>query len=239
MTHTFDIDFEPLAIRSAPGRASVLDIVITPVDGFTGRIVFGAQAKIRKQARRARRSLSGHLVFERLIAADKHLVEFDVAGTGYFAPPPREIAMPQVKVKPDDEFVDEADKQVKLDADTRILRLVKRPEAVLDGEAMIVRGGVVKDGDWADGVEVTGTVEGNPEVFRSLTNARGVFAIRLRPPAPVLDADAVTVPVRARVRLLFDGGHEWRSDDGDGVDEESDTLEDLRTHVIREPIDIS
>jgi len=239
MTHSFDIDFEPRALREAPGRASVLDIVITPIDGFTGRIVPGMRAEIKKQARKARRSLSGHLVFERLIAADEHLVEFDLAGTGYFPPPPREIAIPQVRVKPTDEFVDAADKAAKLAADTRLLRLIKRPDAVIDGEAMIVRGGVIKDGAWAEGVKVTGTAEGNPEEFQTLTNERGVFAIRLRPPAPLLDTDGVRIPLRARVSLFFDGGHEWRSDDGDGDDEESDMLVDLRTHVIRDPIDIS
>ena len=77
MTHSFDINFEPRAVREAPGRASVLDVVFTPVDGFTGQIAPGVRAEIRNQVRKARRSLSGHLVFERLIAADKHLVEFD------------------------------------------------------------------------------------------------------------------------------------------------------------------
>ncbi|MEZ5875573.1 MAG: hypothetical protein R3D30_12380 [Hyphomicrobiales bacterium] len=239
MTHTFDIDFEPRTMREAPERISILDIVITPLDGFTGRIVSGVRAEIKKQARRARRSLSGHLVFERLIPADRNLVEFDVTGTGYFPPRPREIAMPQVRVKPTDSFADEDERTAILDTDTRLLRLIRRPEAVIDGEAMIVRGGVLRDGTWAAGVEVTGEADGNPEVFRTLTNERGVFAIRLRPPTPILDADAVRVPVRARVSLRFDGGHEWRSDEADGTDEESGTLADLRTHVIRDPIDIS
>lgn len=240
MSHSFDIIFEPRPVREAPERTRLLDIVITPVDDFTGQIVpGGVYAVIRRQLMRAGRSLGGHLVFERLIPADKHLVEIEPSEAGYFTPNSREIEMPQVRVNPTDTFANEAAKQAALATDTRIVRLIRRPAFVIDGEAMVVRGSVIKDGAPAVGVEVTGEAEGNLTVFRTLTNDRGSFAIRLHPPAPMLDADAVVVPVRARVTLKFDGGHEWKSDDEDGDDEDSDTLEDLRTHVIRDPIDIS
>jgi len=236
MSHSFEINFEPLAIRESPERITNLDIVITPIDAFTGQIVPGIQAKISTQLKRAQRSLSGHLIFEKLLPADTHTIEFDVTGTGYFQPPNRVIDMPQVKVKPTDIFENEADKQAKLLSDTRLLHLIKRPESVDDGDAMVVRGRVRKAGEWAEGVEIIGVVDDEPEQFRSLTNERGVFAIQLRPPNPVLDADAVEVPVQGRVVLLFDGGNEWNSD---GVAPGLNTLEDLKTHVIRDAIDIN
>lgn len=240
MSHTFDIAFEPKAAREAPERTLRLDIVITPVDAFTEQVVTGVQAQIKRQSKIARRSLSGHLVFERLLPRDRHLVEFETRGTGYFEPPARQIQMPQVKILPKQMFDNDAAFQAALAADTRILRLIRRPEAVVDGEALIIRGGVIKDGEPAEGVPVTGTIVGQPAiVFDALTNELGAFAIRLRLPAPPLDADAVAVPQTARVSLLFDGGHEWRSEADPTLGTVQGRLEDMRTHIIRTPIDIS
>ena len=239
MSHSFDIAFEPRALREAPERTHRLDIVITPIDAFTEETIFGVEAHIDRQSKKAYRSLSGHLVFERLLPRDRHLVAFDTRGTGYFEPPPREIAMPQVKVLPRQTFPDNAARLAALAADTRILRLFRRPDAVVDGEALIVRGGVIKDGAPAGGVSVTGTVVGQPNVtFETLTNELGAFAIRLRLPAPPLDADAVAVPQTARVRLLFDGAHEWRSETDPDLAAVQGRLEDMRTHIIGAPIDI-
>lgn len=234
MTHSFPIIFEPRPIREGPDRPVSPDIVFTPVDGFTGRVVSGVSACIKAQSAWARRSASGHLFFERLYPADQHLVSFETGQSGYFSIPDRTIDMPQQRVLPTDSFASEAALNAALAADTRILRLVRRPEAVTDGEMLVVRGGVRRNAEWAEGVEVTGHVDGNPEVFRSLTNERGVFAIRLRPAPEMLDADALQIPRHVRVRLQFDGGNDWISDapGGPGL------LTDQKTHMINQPIDI-
>jgi len=235
MTHNFPIQFEPRPVREAPERVRPLDIVFTPVDGFTGQVVAGISARIAAQDAKARRSLGGHLFFERLIAADSHLVSFDTGRSGYFPVPDRLIDMPQRRLSPVDVFDTPAALAAALAADTRILRLERRPEAVQDGEALVVRGGVVRDGGPAGGVVVTGLVAGNDEVFRTRTNDRGGFAIRLRPAPGTLDADSVELPRRLNVRLQFDGGFDWESAAAGGPG----PLTDLRTHVIRVPIDIS
>jgi hypothetical protein len=250
MTHSFKINFDPLADRLKPERTLKLDIVMTPVDAFDQTIVHGVKANIEKLGKRAGVSLSGHLVFERLPEQfDEHLVTFDMDGTGYFPEPPRLIALPQVRVKPAELFPvpdDPADPDplaVALARDTRLLRLIRRPEAVIDGTAMIVRGGVVRDGKPAEGVDVTGSVfEDDPpakDEFSTRTNEKGNFAIRLRLPPPALDADAVEVPQRAHVRLRFDDAHEWRSDQDIMPQGEDHRLTDMTSYIIRDPIDIT
>lgn len=239
MSHNFPINFDPRPEREAPGRPRLLDIVITPLDGFTGRVVRGVGAKIAQQSRRARVSLGGHLVFERLFDEPRHLVAIDPARAGYFTPAPREIVMPQVRLRPDAVFADAAALAAALATDTRIVRLMLRPEHVVYGETMVVRGQVVRAGEPAEGVVVTGTVDGAAApVFRTQTNGRGNFAIRMRPPDIVLGVGAVPVPVTATARLFFDGVEKWRSDTDPEL-QPAGMLRDLATHVIRATIDVT
>ena len=147
--------------------------------------------------------------------------------------------MPQVRVRPDAVFADAAALAAALATDTRIVRLMLRPEHVVDGEAMVVRGQVVRAGEPAEGVVVTGTVDGAAApVFRTQTNGRGNFAIRLRPPDIVLGVGAVPVPVTATARLFFDGVEKWRSDTDPDL-QPAGMLRDLATHVIRATIDVT
>ena len=239
MSHSFPIYFDPRADREAPDRPRRLDIAITPVDDFTGQLIRGVTAEITRQSRKARSTLGGHLVFEHLFEEAKHLIAIDPSRSGYFTPDPREIVMPQVRVSPHDTFANPAARAAALANDTRIERLVLRPENVVDGEAMVVRGQVIRAGEPAESVEVTGTLDGAAEpLFRTLTNGRGNFAIRLRPPESPLGVGAVPVPVTATARLLFDGGFEWRSDTDPDLQPEG-VLRDLTTYVIRNPIDVS
>ncbi|MEP1497401.1 hypothetical protein, partial [Pseudophaeobacter sp.] len=192
-----------------------------------------------QQSRRARVSLGGHLVFERLFDESRHLVAIDPARAGYFTPPPREIVMPQVRVRPDSVFANAAARAAVLATDTRIERLMLRPEHVVDGEAMVVRGYVVRASAPAEGVAVTGTVDGAASpVFTTQTNSRGNFAIRLRPPDIILGVGAVPVPVTATARLFFDGVEKWRSDTDPDL-QPAGVLRDLATHAIRAPIDVT
>ncbi|MCH5377092.1 MAG: hypothetical protein JJ992_24275, partial [Planctomycetes bacterium] len=186
MTHSFDIGFDPRSDREK--RTWRLDLVISPIDDFTGRVITGGViAEIPLQGARARRSLSGHLVFERLFPADKHLVDIDPEAAGYFAPDPVAVQMPQD------------------DREMRVVRLIRRPDAVEDGASMVVRGSVVRQGSGSpvEGQLVQGKIAGIAEPFRTLTNERGNFALRLRPPAPFLGADPVRVPMVADVTLAF------------------------------------
>ncbi|MEL6168998.1 MAG: hypothetical protein AAFR35_09920 [Pseudomonadota bacterium] len=191
MTHSFPIHFDPLPEREA--RASVVQCVITPVDRFTGLIVAGISARVPGQAAVARRSLSGHLVFERLIAAAPIRVSFDAGRTGYFTPEPRDFVLPQDPLDP-------VQRQVALDL---------RPDRVTDGEAATIRGGVRRAGQFVNGAEVVGrvtSVDGaadpfaQPE-FQTRTDERGGFALRLRPPAINQAGGPAPVPVRLIVDL--------------------------------------
>jgi len=60
-------------------------------------------------------------------------------------------------------------------------------------------------GDPVAGQRVEGRIAGVARVFRTLTDARGNFAVRLRPPSPVLNADPRPVPLTADVALSFPG----------------------------------
>jgi len=227
MTHSFDIGFDPRSEREE--RAWRLDLVITPIDDFTGRVIVrGVTATIPRQRMRARRSLSGHLFVERWVPAeqqfsnDKHSVHIDPKAAGYFAPSPNpiEIETPQEN------------------RNTRILRLIRRPDTIEDGVSMIVRGSVVRqgNGDPVDGQVIEGRIAGIADPFRTRTNERGNFALRLRPPSPILGADPVPVPITADVTLSF---VDARNPGGVLI---PDTLltdvEDMRTRVLPEQVEI-
>lgn len=189
MSHSFAINFEPRPERERQTRR--LDVVITPVDDFTGRIIVGGvAAEIPRQRVRAGQSLSGHLVFERLIPEARHVVHVDPEAAGYFHYGTVEIDMPQ-------------------DRDTRIVRLIQRPDAVVDGSSMIVRGSVVQQGsgDPVADLAVTGRVAGVARQFTTRTNGRGNFALCLQPPRPpsMDTTEAVAVPLKADVTLIFAG----------------------------------
>ena len=212
MTHSFDINFDPRPARET--RRRLLDLVISPIDDFTGRLVVGGvTAEVRRQSVRARRSLSGHLAFEQLIPEEKHVVHIDPATAGYFAPDPVEVDMPQNR-------------------ETRIVRLIQRPDAVVDGASMVVRGAVVRQGNGEPvaGQVIEGRIAGVADPFRTQTNGRGNFALRLRPPSPILGADPVPVPFTANVTLQFVGA---------GIPNITlSNVEDMRTRVLGAEVEI-
>lgn len=212
MSPAFEIILDPRPEREE--RTRRLEVVISPIDDFSGLVIRGGvSAEIPRQRTRARRSLSGHLVFERLIDEPRHLVHVDPAGAGYFTPDPIQIDMPQ-------------------DPATRILRLIQRPDAVIDGAAMAVRGAVVRQGtrDPVGGQPIEGRIAGIAAPFRTLTNERGNFALRLRPLPPVLGADPIPVPVTADVTLTFVGA---------GVpDLTLAAVEDMRTRFLEAEVQI-
>jgi hypothetical protein len=212
MTHSFDIHFDPRPVRET--RARLLDLVISPIDDFTGRVIVGGvTAEIPRQRMRGGRSLSGHLVFERLIPEGKHVIHIGPKAAGYFTPDPIEIDMPQ-------------------NLDTRIVRLIQRPDAVVDGASMVVRGSVVQQGSAhpVEGQVIEGRIVGIARPFTTRTNGRGNFALRLQPPAPILGADPVLVPVTADVTLKFVGA---------GIpDRVLNNVKDMRTRVLDAAVEI-
>ncbi len=180
MTHNF-------AIHPFDQGVYLLDVVVTPVDDFTGLpILRGVTATIPAQAAKAQRGLSGNLIFERLVAKPQYIVRLDPSRAGYFTPPDFPVDMPQ-------------------DRDARIVRLIRRPDAIRDGEAMLVRGSVSHAGVPVQGQLVEGRIADIADPFRTQTDERGNFALRLRPPSPDLNADPRPVPLIADVVLRLPG----------------------------------
>ena len=231
MSHSFDIVFDPH--RADPGRAALASIVLTPVDDFDGAIVAeGVNARIATLGRTAMRSLSGHLVFERLAADQAYGVSIEPERAGYFAPADLTIPVPQPRSKPNEI----------LPGDTRVVRLVRMPDFVRDGEAMVLRGAIVNAaGDGAEDVALTAVVDlaqdvADPDppqpadpaaplpVFNTRTNAKGNFAIRMRPPRVSL-SNAPRLPIVGDVSLRIDGVQVWRG-----------PIRDLATEVVKLPI---
>ena len=192
MSHAFEIIFDPLPDREA--RASRLDRVITPVDDFTGRIVTrGVSARVPREERMARRSLSGHLVFENLLTPAPLTVEIDAEAAGYFSPEPLIFPAPQVHDAPGE-------------ANIRVLRLILRPDRVIDGESAVIRGGVKRGPDWIAGADVRGRVSGfgppaDTREFNTRTDARGSFALRVRMPVASQSGGGVAIPQEFDVAL--------------------------------------
>ena len=232
MSHTFDILLDP--DRADPGRAFLASIVLTPVDAFDGRIVTGPViARIPRYGKTATRSLSGHLAFERLEAGRVYTVVIDPTRAGYFSPPDRDIPVPQPRARPDEPLAQN---------DTRVIALVRLPDFVRDGEAMVLRG-AVEDAARAPapGVRLTARVDlfqdpNDPDppqlaapgarapVFTTLTNAKGNFAIRMRPPRVSL-ANTPRLPVTGTVTLDIGGAPVWTGQ-----------IRDLSTRVLPDPI---
>lgn len=204
MSHRFEILFDPLPVRQAQTKR--LDRVITPVDAFTGHVVSrGVTATIRAEERRARRSLSGHLVFEGLLAPAPTEIEVDAGPAGYFSPEPLVFDAPQDHDAPD------------ADAE-RLLPLEMRPDRVIDGEAAVIRGAVRRGDIWVDGARIAGTVSGfgppeDERRFETRTDERGSFALRLRPPEIDQSGGLVDTPHAFDVELTVshDGDTEART----------------------------
>ncbi|WP_377188382.1 hypothetical protein [Ruegeria meonggei] len=203
MTHSFPIIFDPN--REAPERTSPASIVVTPLDSFTRRMIQGPiTAKLRDWGNKARRSASGHLVFERLTAGKTYTVEVDAERAGYFQPKPYNITV-------------RADQKDPVPDAGRILTLTLRPDRVSDGEALIVRGEVVD----ASGERVAGQVldakvklatetqvRPGALTFSTQTNARGNFAMRMRPP-PVSLSTTPKFPLLVDVSFEIAGTEVW------------------------------
>ncbi len=231
MTHSFDIIFDP--DRTDPGRAFLASIVITPVDAFDGRVVSGPiKARIARLEKTATRTLSGHLVFERLEEGKDFTVSLDPTDAGYFAPADRDIPVPQPRVAPGGDPA----------GDTRVVGLIRMPEFVRDGEAMILRGGVQDAaGEDADAVVLNAEVRlfedpddpdppqpidpmAPPLRFTTRTNAKGNFAMRMHAPRVSL-ANAPRLPVICSVTLQIGADEVWAGE-----------IKDLSTRVIPDPI---
>lgn len=181
MSHSFPV-------HAFDERTYPLDVIVTPVDDFTSLPVLrGVSARIPAQAATARRTLTGSLVFERLVPKPQYIIEMNPSRAGYFVPPDVKVDMPQ-------------------DRDTREVRLIRRPEAIRDGETMLVRGAIsTQAGGPVAGQPVEGHVANVAEPFRTITDERGNFALRLKPRSPTLNADPRPVPLTADVLLRFPG----------------------------------
>ena len=233
MSHSFAVLFDP--DRADPDRAFRASIVLTPLDDFDGAIVAGpVKARIADLGKTATRSLSGHLVFERLKAGQDYRVSVDPVQAGYFAPTDRDIPVPQPRASPDEVLA----------GDTRILRLFRLPDFVRDGEAMVLRGAVVDAaGEGMNGVVLTAVVGLAPDaadpdppqladpaaplqVFTTRTNAKGNFAIRMRPPRVSL-ANTPRLPITGDVSLRIGDAEVWAGE-----------IRDLSTRVMADPIQL-
>jgi len=103
---------------------------------------------------------------------------------------------------------------------------------MVDGSSMVVRGSIVRQGSGhpVEGQVVEGRIAGIAHPFTTRTNERGNFALRLQPPAPVLNADSVPVPLTVDVTLRFVGT---------GIpDETLNALQDMHTHVLPAEVEI-
>ena len=140
--------------------------------------------------------------------------------------------MPQPRAKPDEVLAN----------DTRVVALTRLPDFVRDGEAMVLRGAVVDAaGKEAGDVVLTAVVDlaldpADPDppqpadpaaplpAFTTRTNARGNFAIRMRPPR-LSCANTPRLPVTCAVRLRIGAAQVWAGD-----------IRDLSTRVVPDPI---
>jgi hypothetical protein len=231
MSHSFDIRFDPE--RADPSRVWLASLVITPVDDFSGAVVTGPiKAEIKTLGKTARRSLSGHLIFERLEPNKTYTVDIDPEDAGYFSPAARDIPVPQVRSLPG---------QPKA-GDTRLERLTLRPDRIVDGEAMVLRGGIVDAAGneapdvvlradvtlFVDPADTNPPSPANPAAallsFTTKTNSKGNFGLRMRPPQVSLSSKP-RLPVMTTVSLKINANEVWAGQ-----------MKDLSTTIIPNPI---
>jgi hypothetical protein len=151
---------------------------IAPIDSFTGAIVRGpVTAEIRTLGVRARRNLSGMLVFINLTEQDKYQVEIKAEVAGFFDVT-REVTRP-----PND-----ASDIARLTS----VQLHPLPTAPFTSETTLVRGVVQRDGEPLERAAI-GAVVAKPEpdpgpqpddalTFETLSDRRGAFVLPLRLP---------------------------------------------------------
>jgi len=153
---------------------------LAPIDSFTGTIVKTAvTARIKATDQRARRNLSGMLVFVNLrdpdsdedLAGTRFEIEVDARDAGYFnemvdVAHPSEVAL-------DDELL-------------TIVPLFPKPESAFTNETTLVRGVVLQDGLPVDRATI-GAIEsetepdpGDPLPFETRSSSRGAFVLPLR-----------------------------------------------------------
>ena len=191
MAHSFDIVFDTSATPAE--REQRLDCVITPVDRFTGQIITrGIKAEIARQRARARRSLRGHLFFERLPdPVPPFVVEVSVDRSGYF---PLDVPITIAAV------------QDLTDPNVGRHPFDLRPERVVDGESAVIRGRVKNaGGDGVAGATVRGT-NADGDAFETRSDRYGTYALRVRLPALVMAAGPEQIPVTGPIDVVATRG---------------------------------
>jgi hypothetical protein len=151
---------------------------IRPVDSFTGGTVRGPlQAGIAALGVRARRNLSGLLVFVNLDERPAYDVEIEARAAGYFdvgitVPRPADDASDAQRLRP--------------------IELQPLPTAPFTHETTLVRGVVLRAGAAIADVQIEAAEQGlvAPPVFGSRSDPRGAFVLplRLTPSTPALDS---------------------------------------------------
>jgi hypothetical protein len=143
---------------------------IDPVDSFTGGTVRGpVTAEIEALGVRARRNLSGLLVFINLERRDKYQVEIKAEGAGFFDAS-REIDRPH----------DDAPDSDRLET----VELHPLPTAAFTHETTRVRGVVHLGGEAIEGVQIEAKERdldpAKRQIFEGLSDRRGAFVLPLR-----------------------------------------------------------
>jgi hypothetical protein len=141
---------------------------IRPVDSFTGGTVRGSvEARIKALGVRARRNLTGLLVFVNLDARPTYDVQIEARAAGFFDV---DISVP----RPADDASDAQRLQP--------VQLQPLPTAPFTHETTLVRGVVARAGAAIADVRIEAVEQGlvNPTVFRSRSDPRGAFVLPLR-----------------------------------------------------------
>jgi hypothetical protein len=141
---------------------------IRPVDSFTGGTVRrSVEARIKALGVRARRNLSGLLVFVNLEERPTYDVQIEARAAGFYNVA---ISVP----RPADDVSDAQRLQP--------VQLQPLPTAPFTHETTLVRGVVVRAGAAISDVRIEGVEQGlvDPMVFRSRSDSRGAFVLPLR-----------------------------------------------------------
>lgn len=209
----------PMSIHiDTPSRVDHVTLAVLPIDGFTGALVrSGVRASIEGLVGAPIVNGSGMLVFLNLLdQPDKpnpptYQVEIDARDAGFFGPEKRSFTPPAAN-DPD------AEEKRKLK-----LLLKPRPDYPYPSGTTLIRGVIVNGADPVAGATVSTTPDQSEAAFEALTDARGAFALALRP-SP-LSAGPLKVDVHV----------EKGPDTRDLVDK---MLTIRRSHSFQAPIDL-
>lgn len=167
----------PMSIRfDTPARIDHVTFAVMPVDGFTGAIVAsGVKASIEGMVGRPIVNGSGMLVFLNLLDPPDmpnpptFQVEIDARDAGFFGPETRAFTPPA----PTDPAAEEKRKLK--------LLLKPKPDYPYPSGTTLIRGVVVRGADPVAGAIVSTTPDQSEDAFEAMTDAKGGFALALRP----------------------------------------------------------